>query len=65
LLKKDETRGLIGKTKEKGYTLVPLRLYNNKGKIKVELALCKSKKKSDKREAIKERETKRALNRIK
>lgn len=64
LLKKDETKALIGKTKEKGYTLVPLRLYSNRGRIKVELALCKSKKLHDKREAIKERETKRTLKRL-
>lgn len=64
LLKEEELRSLIGKTKEKGYTLVPLRLYSNKGRIKVELALCKSKKLRDKREAIKERETKRSLSRI-
>lgn len=64
LLKGEEIRSLIGRVQEKGYTLVPLRLYNNRGKIKVELALCKSKKLHDKREVIKDRETKRALNRI-
>jgi len=64
LLKKDELKTLIGKTKEKSYTLVPLRLYANRGRIKVELALCKSKKLHDKREAIKERETKRTLKRF-
>ncbi|OGM92376.1 SsrA-binding protein [Candidatus Wolfebacteria bacterium RIFCSPHIGHO2_01_FULL_48_22] len=64
LLKQEEIKELIGKTKEKGYTLVPLKLYANRGRIKVELALCKSKKKYDKREVIKERETKRTLKRF-
>jgi SsrA-binding protein len=63
LLKKQEVKSLIGKTKEKGYTLVPLRLYRNRGKIKVELALCKSKTKQDKREKIRERETQRNIRR--
>ncbi len=64
LLKSDEIASLIGKTKEKGYTLVPLRIFGNKGKIKIELALCRSKTKQDKREKIRERETKRAMRRL-
>ncbi len=52
LLNKSEIRKLIGKTKEKGLTLIPLRLYFKNGKVKVELALAKGKKTYDKREAI-------------
>ncbi len=52
LLNKSEIRKLIGKVKEKGLTLIPLRLYFKNGKVKVELALAKGKKTYDKREAI-------------
>jgi SsrA-binding protein len=48
---------------EKGLTLVPLSLYNSKGKIKVEIAVVRGKKKHDKREAIKKRDTERELKR--
>ncbi|HEC31151.1 MAG TPA: SsrA-binding protein SmpB [Deltaproteobacteria bacterium] len=64
LLHKREIKRLIGKTKEKGYSLIPLRLYFRGGKVKVELALAKGKKKHDKREAIKRREEDRELRRI-
>lgn len=56
LLNKSEIRKLIGKTKEKGLTLVPLRLYFKNGKVKVEIALAKGKKVYDKREDIKKRD---------
>jgi len=52
LLNKSEIRKLTGKTKEKGLTLIPLRLYFIKGKVKVELALAKGKKVFDKRKDI-------------
>ena len=52
LLNKSEIRKLIGKTKEKGLTLIPLRLYFKNGKVKVELALAKGKKVYDKRRDI-------------
>ena len=52
LLNSSEIRKLIGKTKEKGLTLIPLRLYFKNGKVKVELALVKGKREYDKREAI-------------
>ncbi len=64
LLHKREIKRLIGKTKEKGYSLIPLRLYFRGGKVKVELALARGKKKYDKREAIKRREEARELKRI-
>ncbi|MDS1030643.1 SsrA-binding protein SmpB [Bacillota bacterium LX-D] len=53
LMHKSEIRRLIGKTKEKGLTLVPLKIYfNPRGKAKLELALAKGKKLYDKREAM-------------
>ena len=63
LLTKKEIKHLIGKTKEKGLTLVPLKMYTIKGKIKLEFAIAKGKKKSDKRETIKKRETERDMKR--
>jgi len=63
LLHKSEIKKLIGKTKGKGLTLIPLRIYNKRGKIKTEIALAKSKKKVDKRERIKKREIKREIER--
>ncbi|NWG27810.1 MAG: SsrA-binding protein SmpB [Ignavibacteriaceae bacterium] len=59
LLNKSEIRKLIGKVKEKGLSLVPLRFYFKKGKVKVELALVKGKKTFDKREAIAKKDFKR------
>ena len=56
LLHKHEIRKLIGKTVEKGLTLVPTRLYFKNGKIKVALALAKGKQAHDKRETIRRRE---------
>jgi SsrA-binding protein len=56
LLHRSEIRKLIGKTVERGMTLVPLRLYYTKGRVKVELALAKGKKEYDKRETIKQRQ---------
>ncbi len=64
LLHKREIKRLIGKTRERGYSLIPLRLYFRGGKVKVELALARGKKKHDKREAIKRREEARELRRI-
>jgi len=56
LLKKKEIINLIGKTKIKGLTLIPLKVYVKNGLIKIEIGLARGKKKWDKREAIKERE---------
>lgn len=62
LLHKEEIRRLIGKTREKGLTLIPLRVYfNSQGRAKVELALARGKKLYDKREAIRERDAKREV----
>lgn len=59
LLHKQEIRKLIGKTVERGMTLVPLRLYFKDGRVKVAVSLAKGKKDYDKRETIKKRETDR------
>lgn len=64
LLHRHEIQKLIGKTKEKGLTLVPLKIYFKKGVAKVELALGKSKKNFDKRRSIKKRESDRQLRRV-
>lgn len=61
LLKKNEITNLIGKSKIKGLTIIPLKVYNKSGIIKVEIGLAKGKKKWDKREIIKKRETERKV----
>ena len=63
LLKKIEIKRLIGKSREKGLTMVPIKVYTIKGKIKIEFAIVKGKKKFDKREKIKKRETKKEIER--
>ncbi len=65
LLQKKEVNKLLRKTKETGLTIVPTRLYiNDKGWAKIQIHLAKGKKLFDKRETIKERETKRNINRL-
>ena len=61
LLKKSEIKSLIGKVKQKSLTLIPLKIYTIKGKIKLEFAIAKGLKKFDKRELIKKREIKREI----
>jgi SsrA-binding protein len=64
LLHRKEINKLIGKTQQKGLTLIPLRIYFSKqGKAKVELALAKGKKQYDRRESIKAREAGREVER--
>ncbi len=63
LLHRREIERLIGKVKERGLTLVPLRLYFKHGRAKVELGLARGKKLYDKRESIKERESRREMDR--
>lgn len=63
LLHKAEIRRLIGKTKEKGYTLIPLNIYFVNNKAKVELALAQGKLLYDKRKALAEKEAKREVER--
>lgn len=61
LLNKREIAKLIGKTQEKGYNLIPLKIYFKGGKAKVELSLAKAKKLYDKRASIKKREAEREI----
>ena len=64
LLKKDEIKHLFGKIQE-GLTIVPIKLYNNpRGKIKIEIALARGRKKHDKRELIKKRESIRGIRKV-
>jgi len=64
LLHRRELDRLIGDIARKGVSIVPLKLYFNKrGKVKVELGICKGKKKADKRQALKERDIKRQTDR--
>src|SRR6476659_2295084 len=59
LLHREEILKLIGKTVEKGMTLVPVRMYMKNGRVKIAISLAKGKKAHDKRETIKRRETDR------
>ncbi|HOF89565.1 MAG TPA: SsrA-binding protein SmpB [Armatimonadota bacterium] len=63
LLHREEIRRLVGKTREKGLTLIPLRIYLSGGRAKVELGLARGKRQYDKREAIADRETARERER--
>jgi SsrA-binding protein len=63
LLTKKEIKRIIGKTEEKGYTMVPLKVYFSGGWAKVQVGLAKGKKKADKRQAIKEKDMKRDMDR--
>ncbi len=63
LLHRREIERLVGKTAEKGLTLVPTRIYFSGPKAKVELALARGKDVRDKRRSIKERETRREIER--
>jgi len=64
LLKKSEIKYLIGKVKQRGLTLVPLKVYTKRGKIKLEFGVARGKKKVDKRELIKKREFEREKERF-
>jgi SsrA-binding protein len=63
LLHRDEIKRIARKTEEKGYTLIPLSFYFKKGRVKVELGLCKGKKMYDKRADIRERDIQRETQR--
>ncbi|AEB08632.1 SsrA-binding protein SmpB [Desulfobacca acetoxidans] len=65
LLHRQEIKRLIGKTEEKGYTLIPLKLYFRDHRIKIALGLAKGKKKYDKRETIRRRDEEREMQRQK
>ena len=63
LLNKKEIKSLIGRIKQRGLTLVPLRVYTKHSRIKLGFGLGQGKKKTDKREKIKKRETDRKISR--
>ncbi len=63
LLHKYEIRKLIGQVKERGYSLVPLKIYLKNSRVKVELALARGKKNYDKREDLQRRDAKREMER--
>jgi len=63
LLKRSEIRKLTNKINQKGYSLIPLRIYFSNGKVKVEIGLAKGKKSFDKRETIKQKDAQRDLDR--
>ena len=63
LLHRDQILHLAGKVKEGGVTIVPLRVYDRNGHVKVELGLARGKKQWDKRQAIASREAKREIDR--
>jgi SsrA-binding protein len=65
LLNKREIKRLIGKTEEKGYTLIPIKVHFSKGRVKVDLALAKGKRKYDKRRSLKEKELRRDIEEAK
>ena len=65
LMQKREIKRLTGKTEEKGYTLIPTKVYFSKSRAKVELALAKGKKKYDKRRALKEKELRKDMEEAK
>ncbi|HWP18880.1 MAG TPA: SsrA-binding protein SmpB [Burkholderiaceae bacterium] len=64
LMHKDQIRRLIGKTEQKGYTLVPLDLHYKGGRVKAEIALAKGKQLHDKRETEKKRDWEREKGRL-
>jgi len=64
LLHKREIRRLTGKTHERGYTLVPLKIYLKNGKIKIEIGLAKGKTLYDKREVLKKRSAAREMEKV-
>lgn len=64
LLHRREIDRLMGRVKERGYTLVPLKLYfNARGRAKLELGLCRGKKQYDKRDTLRERDARRDVER--
>lgn len=64
LMHRGEINKLIGKTQEKGYTLVPLKLYFTRGIAKIQIGLATGKKNYDKRQDMAERDAKREIDRV-
>jgi SsrA-binding protein len=65
LLHKKQITYLLSKKRQKNLTLIPLRMYNKNGLIKIELGLAKGKRKFDKRETLKKKDLKRKIDRAK
>ncbi|MDR3200875.1 MAG: SsrA-binding protein SmpB [Spirochaetales bacterium] len=63
LVHKQEIKKLSRKVDDKGFTLIPLKVYLKKGRVKIDLGLCKGKKMYDKRESIKDRDLRRETER--
>ena len=63
LLNRREINKLRGKVEQKGYTLIPLKIYFKDALVKIEIGLCKGKELHDKRAAIKEKEVNRSIRR--
>ena len=63
LLNKKELNYLVGKVNERGFSLIPLKVYDNNGRIKLEFGLAKGKKKFNKKEKIKKRDVERNIAR--
>ncbi|MBI2591183.1 MAG: SsrA-binding protein SmpB [Candidatus Brennerbacteria bacterium] len=61
LLHKEEIKSLTGRIQEKGLTLLPLKVYIKKGRVKLEIGLGKSRKKADKRQIIHQREARQKI----
>ena len=64
LLHKEEIRKILGKMTQKGYTLIPLKIYFTRGRAKVLVGLARGKKAHDKRDTIREKESRRELERV-
>jgi SsrA-binding protein len=65
LLRKKEIEKIETKVKERGVTIIPLRVFTNeRGLLKMEIGLCKGKKTFDKRETLKQKDSKRELDRV-
>jgi len=63
LLHRQEINRLIGRIQERGYTIIPLRMYLKRGRAKVEIGLARGKRKYDKRQAIAKRDAEREMRR--
>ncbi|AFM26680.1 SsrA-binding protein SmpB [Desulfomonile tiedjei] len=64
LIHKRELKRLTGKVAERGFSLIPLKMYFKRGRVKVEMALARGKKTYDKRETIKKKDQRRELERL-
>jgi SsrA-binding protein len=63
LLHRKEIDSLVGRVRQRGYTIVPMQLYLKHGRAKVELGLARGKREFDKRESIAKREAQREIER--